>query len=137
MTSTASSIAESNDTVAAEWTKISHAASAGASRIVEPEPIGAHVPRDHRDPPGDVLVEAFAEQLAQMVEGVVAQDLPLHALRGRGAAATPHEQHQGAIGHGSQQPFDDGGAEKPRRARDRDGASGQCLPDHRALSTIW
>ena len=108
-----------------------------ACRLIEPEPVGAHVPRDHRDPPRDLLVEAVAEQLAEMVEGVVAQDLALHALRGRGAAATPHEQHQGAIGHGSEQPFDDGGAEEPRRARDRDAAAGQCLPDHRAFSTIW
>ncbi len=108
-----------------------------ASRLVEPEPVGAHVAGDHGDPASDLLVEAFAEQLAQMVEGVVAQDLALHPLRGRRAPATAHEQHEGAIGHGSEQPFHDGGAEEPRRARDRDAAAGQCLPDHLALSTIW
>ena len=65
-----------------------------ACRLIEPEPVGAHVPRDHRDPPRDLLVEAVAEQLAEMVEGVVAQDLALHALArprcgGHSARAAP------------------------------------------------
>ena len=106
-------------------------------RVVEPEPVGAHVSRDNRDSPGDLLVESFTEQLAQMVERVVAQNFALHSLRGRGAAPTAHEQNQRAIGHGSEQPLDDGGTEEPRRARDRDAAAGQCLPDHRDRSTIW
>ncbi len=87
LTSTASSMAESNDTVAAEWITMSHAAECLAARVVEAEAVGAHVTRDDRDPPGHLVVERAAEDRAEVVERVVAQDLALHPLCRRGATA--------------------------------------------------
>ena len=66
---------------------MSHARERRASGVVEAEAVGAHVARDDGDPPRHLLVEAFAEDLAELVERVVAQDLALHPLRGRGATA--------------------------------------------------
>ena len=78
LTSTAPSSGESKATVAAEWMTMSQVASAARPASSRPRPSAAHVAGDDRDPAVDHGVELGAAQLlAQAVEGVVAEDLPL------------------------------------------------------------
>ncbi len=95
--------------------RVDHDVAGGQGRtagVVEAEAVGADVAGDHRQPLGHVLVEAVAEQGSQVFERVVAEDLPLHSLLGRGAAAGSDEQDERAVGHRSEQSLDDGGAEE-------------------------
>ena len=109
-----------------------------AAGVVEGEPIRSDVARDRGDPLGNHRGEAvLAELLAQAVEGVVAEDLPLGALLDGGAAAGPDEQHELAAGDAPEQPLDQRGAEEPRAPRDRDARAVQPVRDHPPLSTIW
>ena len=137
LTSTASSIGESNDTVAAEWMTMSHDAERLAARVVEPEAVGADVTGDDRDPPRHLLVEAARPARAEAVEGVVAEDLPLHPLRGRARRPGADQQDELAVGHRTQEPLDQRGAEEAGRPGDGDAPAGEGLPDHLALSTKW
>ena len=102
-----------------------------APRVVEPEPVGAHVTADHCDPARDLLVEAVTEDRSQRVERVVADDLALHALRRGRAPTRADEEHEGAVGHGAQEPLHDCGAEEPGGSGDGDAPAGEGLLDHR------
>ncbi len=102
-----------------------------ATRVVEPESVGAHVTADHCDPARDLLVEAVTEDRSQRVERVVADDLALHALRRGRAATRADEEHEGAVGHGAQEPLHDCGAEEPGGSGDGDAPAGEGLLDHR------
>ena len=67
---------------------------------------------------------------AQAVEGVVLQQLALHAPGGRRALAVADEQDELAVGHAAQQPLDERRAHEPRRSRDGDPRARQRLGDH-------
>ena len=102
----------------------------GAVGLVEAEPVGADVTGDRGDATGDLVVERVAELGAQVVEGVVADDLLLHPLvRGRAPAGTDHE-HQLAPGNRPDEPLDEGGADEPGRTGDGDPSPRERLGDH-------
>ena len=110
----------------------------GAAGVVEAEPVGADVAGDGRDPLGHQRGEAvLAVLLAEPVEGVVAEDLPLGPLLDGGPAARADEQHELAVGHAAQQPLDERGAEEAGAAGDGDALAGELLGDHGTLSTRW
>ena len=131
--STAESSGESNDTAAAEWITTSHEASTARSASFEPEPVGADVAGDRRDPPRRHLVERLGTLCAlgaQAVEGVVLQQLALHTPGGRRAPAVADEQDELAVGHAAQQPLDERRADEPGGSRDGDPLARERLGDH-------
>ena len=108
------------------------------TRVVEGEAVGGDVAGDGRDALRHHRREAvLAELLAQAVEGVVAEDLPLGPLLDGGATAGPDEQDELAAGHAAQQPLDQGGPQEAGASGDRDALAVQSLRDHPPLSTIW
>ena len=108
LTSTALSSGESKATVAAEWMTMSQLASVARSASSRPRPSVPTSPAivcrgavisSNPAPPGPARSPG---------EGVVAEDLPLDALRGGDSAARAHQEHQLAIGHLAEQAFDEG-----------------------------
>ena len=66
-----------------------------------------------------------------MVEGVVVDDLFLHALlRAVDAPAGTDHEHQLAAGHRADEPLDEGGADEPGRTGDGDPSPRERLGDH-------
>ncbi len=93
--------------------------------VVQPEPVAGDVAGDGSDATCDGVVEVVAVRLAQPVEGVVLQDLPLGAASGGRAAAVAHEEDEFAIGNAAQQPFDERGPDEPGRPGDRNALARQ------------
>ena len=118
---------------------MSQAASGVAAGVVEAEAVGADVAGDHLDPAGHHLLEraSAAEVVAQTVEAVVPEDLPVGPLLHGALASGPDEQHELAVGHRAQQPLDERGAEEAGGAGDGDALAGEVVADHAGLSTIW
>src|SRR3546814_172305 len=86
---------------------------------------------DRCDPLGHQSGEAvLAVLLAQPVEGVVAEDLPLGPLLDGGAPARTDQQDELAAGHGAQKPLDERGAEEASAPGDRDALAVEALGDH-------
>jgi hypothetical protein len=109
----------------------------GPPAVVQAQPVGGHVARHHRDPPGDLVVEPVAQLAPQPLEAVVAEHLPAHPFGCRRPPPGPDQQHQLAAGHGPQQSLHERGAEEPGGAGHRDPLARQRFRDHRELSTIW
>ena len=129
-----------------------HDVAGGEDRPIglgQPETIATDVAVDRGDPSSGHLVKGLAAGLLQLcsqpVEGVVLEQLLLDATGGRGALAVTHEQHEGAVGHAAQQPFDEGGAHEAGRTSNGDALARQRFGDHgglfyhahRDLSTTW
>ena len=111
---------------------MSHAASVARSASSRPRPSVPDVAGDRVHAALGHLVEpGTAQRLAEAVEGVVAEDLPLDPLRGGGPAPGPHQQHQLAVRHLAQQALDEGGADEAGRPGDGDALAGQGFGDHR------
>ena len=129
LTSTAASSGESKATLAAEWTTTSQAARASRPASSRPSPSRATSPATAPRRAATWRVEGVAELGAQLVEAVVAQDLALGPLRRRRAPGGAHQDRDAAVGHGPQQPLDEGGAEEAGRPGDQDALAGQELAD--------
>ncbi len=129
LTSTAASRGESKETVAAEWMTMSAGGERGPTLVVEAQAVGADVARHRGDPPVDRGLELVAPGLAEAVEGVVAEDLPV-GPPGRVRTATgPDEQDELAARRGAQEALDQRRAEEAGAAGDGDALAVEAFGD--------
>ena len=102
--------------------------------VVEVEAVLTHVATHGGEPTGDLVVEAAPPLPAQAVEGLVADDVPPDPLGRAHPPARAHQGHHLAAGDATQEPLDDGGAQKSRRPGHGDTAARQRLGDHNGNS---
>jgi hypothetical protein len=118
----------------------------GASFVVEPQSVATDIARHDRHAPVEHRREVVAVRGAQRVERVVLEDLAVRPLLHGRAPAGPQQQHDVRVGHRSQQPFEQRGAEEAGCAGHGDAPAPEGLGDagdaargrgHPLLSTSW
>jgi hypothetical protein len=116
---------------------VDHDVAPGEERGVvggQPQAVGPDVAGDHPEATTGLGRQAVASPVRpQAVERAVAQDLTLDALGGRRPAAGSHQQHQLAVGDGSQQALDQRRADEARRSGDGDPLASERLGDHGSI----
>ena len=100
-----------------------------SASIVQAEAVNTDIAGYREDPPGCLFGEARAELLAEAVEAVIAEHVPVHALLGPSPAGA-YEEHDLGLRQAAQHPLGQGGAQEARCAGDRDAATGERLSEH-------
>ena len=144
LTSTARSSGESKLTVGGGVDDDVARGERRTTGVVEPEAVGGDVAGDDLRPVAATSSSKAAlppTLVAQPVEAVVLEDLPLGPLLDRPHPPAPHQQDELAVRHGSEQPLDQRRPEETGGAGDGDALAGELVADHgghrRPLSTIW
>ncbi len=84
-----------------------------SASIVQAEAVNTDIAGYREDPPGCLFGEAGAELLAEAVEAVIAEHVPVHALLGPSPAGA-YEEHDLGVRQAAQHPLGQGGAQEAR-----------------------